>query len=755
MTAAAVGSRAPRFDALEKVLGSLRFAADLRIPGVLHLAVARAKEAPVRVRALRLDGARSVPGVVGVFTAADVPGENRFGIIRSTADQPMLASEQVRFAGEAVALVAAETPEAAREGARRVELDAETLPGLWSPGEALEPGAPLVQEGREKGNVLFEQRVVRGDVDEALARARAVVSRTYRTSLVEHAYLEPEAGVAYWEGDILTVAASTQNPHYDRDDLCRLLALPPERLRVLQAPTGGGFGGKLDLSVQPYVALCTLLTGRPSRLVYSREESLLASAKRHPLVMRYCSAADRDGRLLAVEAELTADTGAYASYGLAVAVRAAVHAAGPYRVPNVRVRSRAVYTNRPVCGAMRGFGTPQTAFAHESQMDLLAEALGLDPLELRLRNALRPGDTTVTGQVLGPSVGLAECLEKVGRLRDRWRRRLDACEPSDCLRGIGVGAMYYGIGNTAMSNPSAARVELEEDGTFTLDAGAAEIGQGSDQVLRSVCAEVLGEAPEELRLVRGDTARTENAGASSASRQTYVSGGAVLRASEALREALLRRAEDLLEIPRDDLVLAGGTISSRSMPTRGVSLAEVAAAFRRSGERASGEGRFDPDTTSLDAEGQGRPYATYAFAAQVARVAVDRATAEVRVERLAAAHDVGRAIHPPGVLGQITGGAAMGLGMALMEEYTPGGDTNFDTYLMPTAADVPRVTPAYVEKPEPTGPFGAKGVGEPALIPTTPAIVNALADACGARIDHLPANLERVLAALPGSGREE
>ncbi len=739
-----IGGARPRRDAVDKVLGRTRFAADVRVPGLLHLAVARSDTAHARVRAVHTARARAVPGVVGVFTARHVPGENRYGIIASTADQPMLAGDRVRFVGEAVALVAAETPEAAAEGASRVVVDYDPLPAITDPSEALEAGAVAIHD---RGNLCFEQRIVRGDVDAGFARAAAVVERTYRTAVIEHAYLEPEAALARIEDGVLVVETSTQNPHYDRSDLCRLLGLAEDRVRVVQRATGGGFGGKLDLSVQPYVALATWLTGRPSRLVYSREESFLASGKRHPFVMRYRSAADGSGRLVAVEADLVADTGAYASYALAVAMRAAVHAAGPYRVPAVRIRCRTVYTNRVFSGAMRGFGTPQAAFGHESQMDLLAGALGIDPLELRRRNALRPGDVTVTGQTLGHSVGLVACLDRVGAVRDRWARQLR--EPGTVPRGLGVGAMYYGIGNTGVSNPSSARVALDPDGAFTLFTGAADIGQGSDNALLAICAETLGVDPDRIRLVRGDTARTANAGATSASRQTYISGGAVLRAAGRLRERLVREAARVLGVPADRLVVGDGRVGPAGGTGASVTLAELAA--RCGGGPVSETGGFDPDAAVLDrTTGQGRPYGTYAFAAQVARVSVDPATAEVRVDGLAAAHDVGRAIHRPSVLGQISGGVAMGLGMALMETFGPGRDENLDTYLVPTTLDVPRVTPMIVEQPEPTGPFGAKGVGEPALIPTAPAILNALAAACGARIHNLPATLERVQKALRG-----
>ncbi len=745
----AVGSRTPRRDLLDKVLGRVRFAADLKVPGMLHLAVVRSTEAHARITGIDTRDAEAAPGVVRVFTAADVPGENRYGIIRPTADQHLLAEGRVRMVGDPVALVAAETPEAAAEGARRVRVGYEPLPAVLDPAEALEAAAVRIHD---RGNLCFEQRVVRGDVERALAGAAVVVEGTYETSRIEHAYIEPEAGVAYLEDGVLVVVCCTQNPHYDRRDLCRLMGLPEERVRVIQAPTGGGFGGKLDLSVQPFLALATWHTGRPSRLVYSREESFVASSKRHPFRMRYRTAADRDGRLLAVEADLLADTGAYASYGLAVAIRAAVHAAGPYRVPNVRVRSRAVYTNRPFSGAMRGFGAPQVAFGYESQMDRVAEALGIDPLEVRLRNALAPGDTTITGQRLGPSVGLGECLERVGRVRSRWDRGPGTGGEGPV--GVGIGAMYYGIGNTGMSNPSTAHVRFDEDGGFTLFTGAAEIGQGSDRVLTAVCADALGVDPDRIRLVRADTGLTADAGATSASRQTYISGGAVLEAGQALRQRILRRAEELLEIPAEDLVIEGDRVRSRSLPSREAPLADVAASFARAGGMPREEGRFDPETTPLDREtGQGVPYATYAFAAQVARVRVDPATGRVRVEGIAAAHDVGRGVHPPGVRGQITGGVAMGVGMALMEAFDSGRDRNLDTYLIPTAADMPRVFPMIVEAPEPTGPFGAKGVGEPALIPTAPAVLNALARACGARIWRLPAGLEEVLEAL-GRGKE-
>jgi CO/xanthine dehydrogenase Mo-binding subunit len=464
--------------------------------------------------------------------------------------------------------------------------------------------------------------------------------------------------------------------------------------------------------------------------------------------------ADASGRLRALQATIICDTGAYASYGPAVANRAPVHATGPYEIANVDIRSYGVYTNNPFCGAMRGFGTPQIAFAHESQMDLHAQDLELDPLELRLLNCHRPGATTATGQVLSASVGIGDCL---AALKPHYQEALQTWAGKSMVpykrKGIGIGAMWYGIGNTGVQNPSTARVEMDLEGAVTLFTGCADIGQGSSTVLSLIMAEVLGIEPQTVRLVTADTQFTTNAGATSASRQTYISGNAVKQAAEHLADVLKTEAASKLRTAKSALVFDGGCVAVAGQAHKRISFAELAKHIKSRGASLSWQGYFDPETVPLDPQtGQGVPYATYAFAAQLALVSVDVITGEVAVEKVVAAHDVGKAIHPENVIGQICGGIAMGLGFALMEEFEPGKTLSMKDYYIPTCADMPEVVPIIVESPEPSGPFGAKGVGEPALIPTAPAILNALANALGTRIFHLPANLERVLAAAIAAG---
>jgi CO/xanthine dehydrogenase Mo-binding subunit len=686
----------------------------------------------------------AVPGCLAVLTARDIPGRNRFGII--IKDQQMLAEEKVRCVGETVALVAAESREAAERAVQAVRVIYEDLPAVFDPEEALRPAAPLIHE---KGNLLGRRVVTRGNVDAGFKASDVVVERVYTTPHVEHTYLEPDAGLAYVdEAGILVIHASTQNPHYDQKDVADLLGLEENRVRIVQDATGGGFGSKLDLNVQGYVGLVAWLLKRPARMVYTREEAYLCTAKRHPLKIFYKSGATRDGRLLAAQIRIIGDTGAYASYGPAVFSRTPIHATGPYEVPNVHAEAIFAYTNNPMAGAMRGFGVPQIAFAHESQMDLLAKEIGISPLEIRLRNCYRVGSLTPTGQELKASVGIRATLEAVAPHYEQALHERDEKAVPFVRRGVGLASMMYGVGNTGMRNPSTAQIELDPNGQVTLFTGAADIGQGSSTVLAQIAAEELGLEADDISLVAADTHLTTSAGATSASRQVYISGNAVLEAAKKLKEVLLTEASQMLKVDPDSLVLDRGKVRSRSDSQKAASFEEVARRGHRLGLPLKWQGFFDPDTTTLDPEtGQGVPYATYAFASHVALVEVDVLTGEVRVLRVAAAHDVGKAINPRNVNGQIFGGVAMGIGFALMEEFMPGKTVSMKDYHIPSLADMPEVIPIIIEDPEPTGPYGAKGVGEPALIPTAPAVLNAVADALGTRIYDLPASLERVLKA--------
>jgi CO/xanthine dehydrogenase Mo-binding subunit len=662
------------------------------------------------------------------------------------ADQPVFAEGEARFRGEAVAAVVGEV--ALIEGLDPAGFPVrwERLQALRTMDDALAPGAPRIHSQRAE-NVLVRGRVVCGDVESALRNADVVVEGEYETGFVEHACIEPEAGFARRVGDCLEVQACTQSPYMDRDDIAKILGIRAENVRIIPTAVGGGFGTKLDLSVQPFVALAAWRLNRPVRLVYSRNESMLCTTKRHPSRMKLRAGATRDGRLAALDFAADFNTGAYSSWGPTVAARVPVHASGPYCVPNYRALTRALHTNLVPAGAFRGFGVPQAAIAQEQLYDELADRVGIDRLEFRILNSLDGQTPTVTGQVLGEGVGIRECFEA---LRPKWQAaRAQAAEfnagASGLLRrGVGVAGMWYGCGNTSLPNPSTVRIGLKANGRIALHQGAVDIGQGSNTIVTQICADALGAPIARFDLVSGDTAFTPDAGKTSASRQTFVTGKAAHMAGSQLREKIV------------DLV--GGSTSASVEFGNGCVI--VTEGEKRSRVDLSGlqidaygyvmtsEATFDPPTSKLDENGQGNPYAVYGFGAHMAEIEVDVDLGTVRVLRVVAAHDVGRAINPTLIEGQIEGGVAQGLGMALMEEFFPGKGENLHDYLIPSAGDVPPVESILIEDPSPIGPFGAKGIGEQAVIPTAPAILNALHDAIGVRIRKVPATPDRVRAAI-------
>ena len=639
-----IGKNIPRLGAVERLKGEPVFCADIKVENPLVLKVLRSGRAHAQILEINTDKALAIQGVMRVFTAADIHGKNLMGIINR--DQPLLAVDKVRSVTDPVVLVAAETMEAAEAALKAIDVTYRDLPAVFEPEAAMDPDAPRIHEA---GNVLLTRAVIKGNPLQAFEGCTSVIEKVYRTSMIEHNYLEPDAGIGFVDEDgTLVIYASTQNPHYDHKEVVSLLGVEDSAVRIIQAATGGGFGSKLDLNMQGFIGLALYHLKRPVRCVYSREEAYLATAKRHPVAMTMKTGTDAEGRLCALQATVICDTGAYGSYGIAVASRIAVHATGPYQVEHVDIKSHCVYTNNPFCGAMRGFGTPQIAFAHESQLDLHARDLGIDPLEIRLRNVFCTGSVTATGQSLSASVGIGDCLEAIKPHYTSARRSWAAAESDPHKRrGVGVGAMWYGIGNTGTKNPSTARLEMDQQGRITLFSGCADIGQGSSTVLSQIAAETLGLKPEELRLVAADTGVTPNAGATSASRQTYISGNAVNQAAEKLVQALKAEAAEQLEAAPGSLILDSGAIKVSASPERQISFADLAKKISIKSGKLSFEGRFDPLTIPLDPKtGQGVPYTTYAFACQLALIVVDTLTGEVSVEKIVAAHDVGQAIHP-------------------------------------------------------------------------------------------------------------
>ena len=616
-----------------------------------------------------------------------------------------------------------------------------------TPERALEPDAPKVHG---TGNLLFHRLIVKGDVEKGFQEADVVVEQTYTTSWVEHACLEPDAGIAYVDGEgRIILHVSTQNPFYDQKEVADVLNLDLDRVRVIQAATGGGFGSKLDVSVQCYLGLAAFHLRRAVKLVYTQEEVFEATSKRHPMKIRYKTGATKNGKLTAIEVRILGDSGAYASYGPVVALRALVHATGPYEVPNFKAEGIMAYTNNNWAGAMRGFGVPQVAFAHESQMDILAEKLGMDPIDFRLANVLKEGSSTGTGQILHSSVGIGKTLERLKKWQSESKDKEVTSVPSGrkgrIAKGTGVASIWFGMGSVGAPNPSTIRVEVDRDGSILLFVGAADIGQGSNTVLAQIAAEELGIKMGEIHLVCADTALTLDAGTTAASRQTYVSGNAARIACMNLKEILFKEVRELYDLWEREFFLKEGKIVSQDSPRVSIPLSEIANRVYRDRRRLRAEGFFNPDTIPLDPQtGQGKPHATYAFASQLADVEVDLETGEVHVRRIIAAHDVGKAVNPMNVVGQINGGVTMGLGFALTEEFIPGETISFFNYFVPTIKDIPEIVPIIIEEEEPTGPFGAKGIGEPAMIPTAAAILNGIAKAIGIRIYDLPATLERV-----------
>ncbi len=744
----AVGCSIQRLDGQAKINGSDLFGADGLPADALLVRVIRSPYHHARFTLGDLSSfIQETPDLIGVLTAEDVPGDNCHGVIPPFADQPVFAEEVARFKGEAVAAVVGEAGAIRSLLASIFPITWEELPATLTMDEARKTDAVRLHEARP-GNLLTTGRVAAGNVDEGFAAADTVIERVIETAWVEHAYIEPEAGFARRVGDRLEVQACTQAPHMNRDGLAIILGLPPEQVRILPTATGGGFGSKLDLSTQPYVALAAwkLGDGRPVGLVYSRPESMQASTKRHPSRISMRAGVKQNGAITALAFEGNFNTGAYASWGPTVASRVPVHASGPYIVPNYRAEARAFHTNGPVAGAFRGFGVPQAALAQETLFDQLADAIGMDRLAFRLRNALDHGVPTVTGQVFEDGIGIKGCLVA---LEPHWQRALSRRDDANAdigvrRRGVGLACCWYGCGNTGLPNPSTIKLGLHRDGTVVIFQGAVDIGQGASTVIPQIAADALGLPIDRFRIWSADTDQTPDAGKTSASRQTFISGNAAKLAGSALRRALLRYGNASEQATFD---LSDGMLTIRDAEVvRKVELATLPVDVE--GFVALVQETFDPITTGLDEQGQGEPYALFGYGAHLVELEVDMALGTVHLERLVAAHDVGKAINPLMVEGQVEGGVAQGIGMALMENYVPGRTENLHDYLIPTIGDMPRIETIIIEEPAKAGPYGAKGLGEHVLIPTAPAILNAIRDATGVMIDKTPATPDRILAAI-------
>ncbi|MBC7220066.1 xanthine dehydrogenase family protein [Candidatus Bipolaricaulota bacterium] len=760
----AVGIPIVRPDAEAKVRGEARYADDLAFAGMVHVKAIRSERPHARIRAVDLAEVAASPGVVGTVTAADVPGENIVPVIYR--DMPLLAAGVVRYVGEPIALVAAETREAAEEAAPRARVGYDDLPAVFDPQQALAPDAPqvAVPYAAEGGNVFNHMVIRKGDVGKGFADADVIVEGEYEVGYQEHAYLEPQGVIAVPEDGGMTVYGTLQCPFYVQNAVANVLGLPLAKVRIVQTATGGGFGGKEDVPshLAAMAAVAAWKLRRPAKLVLDRAEDIATTSKRHPGLIRYRTGATRDGTLTAVEVKFYYNAGAYQTLSSAVLWRGLVHAAGPYRIPHVTVDAYSVATNTVPCGAFRGFGSPQVIFAHESQMDELARKLGIDPLVLRERNALREGDRTSTDQVLSESVGLGACIEKAREL-SQWGKRQAEVAAFNARerfkrRGLGVSTVMYGVGMGAKApllDKAGAYLKLEADGSVTLAVGTTEMGQGAETVLSQIAADGLGVPLDAVRLAPVDTSRVPDSGPTVASRTTTVQGMAVLDAATKLRARIEDAVREMFRCP--SFTLEGRLFCIPGDPPREVDIAEVArwmwAHNWDMGATGWAEGRpvdWDPAT------GLGNAYFVYAYACHVALVEVDLLTGEAHVAGFWAVHDSGKIVNPATARGQVIGGIAQGIGYVLMEELRSRDGRilapSFTAYHIPTSLDVPpEVAVEFVEAPYSGGPFGAKGLGEVPLMASHAAVANAISAAAGSRLRVYPAIPERVLGLIESS----
>ncbi|MDE0113848.1 MAG: molybdopterin-dependent oxidoreductase [Albidovulum sp.] len=775
-----IGTSVRRMDAPSKVSGRLKYAGDMIYPDMLHMQVLRSQHAHARITSIDTSEAERIPGVACVITAEDVPGKDGFGVF--VHDQPVMARGVVRYVGEAVAAVAAEDIDTAKSALERIAVAYEPLPAVFNPQEAMQAGAPVIHD-YAPDNIVKHIPVRKGDTKREFSRADLIVEETFRTQPVEHAYLEPEAGIAYVDyDDVVTVISPSQNITHHRHMLAKIIDKPINKVRFIMSPVGGGFGGKEDMIYQGMLALAAMKSDRPVRLVYTREESIVSTAKRHPATIQYRMALNSTGKVTAAEFRMVSDGGAYGMSTEGVMRKAAILSCGPYDIPNVKVDTIGVYTNNTPSGAFRTFGAMQAQFATESMLDIAAGRLGLDPFEIRRRNMMREGSLTHTRQKLG-TVSIDRVLDAAERsshweygaptvrgptrkdlgtdgnrlpctLGARIRRgdQFKSGASRSKVRGRGMAASWYGIARTATIDRAGAWVELDDGGTAKVVTGVTEIGEGILTLLAQIAADELGVRPQDVTIGDNDTARSPEAAHAGATRQTYMIGNSVALACREARSRLDAEIADHWNVPVEIVEAFNGEIWAKGTNFK-TTMEDAVDIAKRRGIVPVGSGTFTAKGTGLDpVDGSGSPWQAYVYGCQVAEVEVDLVTGEVQVLGIWAAHDVGRAINPRGIEGQIEGGVVQGLGQALMEHYKQvegrTSTSGFAKYILPTSLDVPKINSTIIEDRDPLSPLGAKGIGEPSLVPTAPAIINGIYDAVGIRITSLPATPEKVLEAL-------
>ena len=738
-----------RADSVDKVTGRARYVEDIPMPAMLYAAVLRSPHPHARLLTLTTDRAAQMPGVVRVFTAADIPGIN--GFPSYSQEEPVLTpvGQSVRMIGAPVALLVAQTPQAAAAALKNIEANYEVLPHTYEVDEALDTGAYPIAGTK---NILTTFQVRHGDIDSAMGSAAEVVAARYETAYLAHGAIEREAVLGYLDDESrITVIGGNHEPHNQQGYIADVLGLQREQVRVIQPPTGGSFGSRQD--PWPFVAVGLMVyhLRQPVRLVYTRRESFDAAPKRHPYKTDIRIGATRDGRLTAIQENILANTGAYDSGGQFIPNFAVTASGGPYRWQAVDATATTVYTNGCKAGQFRGFGTSQAVFATECALDELVQRLRMDPLEFRLQNRLLQGERSFLGYPVADSLGFEQALEALRPHYDAYSAEAKAFnEESDgsMRRAVGLAGMWYRFGKSGTLRVEAY-AELARDGGLVIYCSAPDYGQGTNTSMNQIAAAALGVPRENVTLVNADSARVPDSGIQGASRATFFVGGAVSLAAENLKNAILGIAAEMLDVAPDQLQLTGAGVTATGDPTRLATLVEIAREFDRIGKSRRLAGVFDlSDRFPAGMRPEYLPL--FVTGAQVAQVQVDLRTGEVRVVRVAAAHDVGRVVNRTDARGQVEGAIVMGLGAALMEEYLPGETTGFRNYYLPTIKAIPQMDIVLVEVPSIFSPLGVKGLGEAPLLPATPAIINGISRAIGVRLRTIPATSERVLAAILG-----
>ncbi len=759
---AIVGGSTLRIDSLGKVTGRTRYVEDMRMPGLLHAKVLRSPHHHARLLTLDCQQASQLPGVVRIITAGDIPGLN--GLDGYSREDPVLTpvGDTVRQRGAPVAIVIAGSPAEAQDAAAAIEATYEILPHTFDADAALSADAVRIYAA---GNILSNFEVKHGNLEAVFAASDVILETDYRTTFQEHSTLEREATLAYLEADgRVTVFGGTHEPHWQVGYIAQTLGVDPLMVRVILPPTGGSFGSRQDPWPLVAAGLAAYLARRPVRLAYTRREVFDATPKRHPYHVRHRIGATSSGRLTAVQVRVDCNTGGYDSGGYWIPNYAVTASGGAYRWQAVDASARAIYTNAAKCGQFRGYGSPQSTFALECALDELCQRLGADPLEFRLANRLRQEDVSFMGYQVGESLGYGQVLEAI---RPRYREFLEeaaafneshahdspARGQARLRMGVGLAGMWYRFGKSGCLRVET-HAELAADGHIIVYCSAPDYGQGINTVMVQIAAETFGVPRGQIELVNADTALTPDSGIQGASRATYFIGHSLSQAVQNLREEVLGIAAEILDRPPADLELTGNAVVSCARDGS-VSLREVAQEFDRIGKSRRVVGIFDltPQFPTFDPKDEHEYVPLFVTGAQAAQVSVDMETGLVQVRRLVAAHDVGRAINPPNAVGQIQGAVLMGIGTALTESYVPGVTTGFTDYILPMVGAVPEMEVILVEVPSYYGPLGAKGLGEAAIMPTAPAVINGLSRAIGVRLRELPASPPRVLEAIRAGQR--